>query len=351
MKFLLASLLILACTTSALAGDLGNQSTFQKPFKSPKSHSHILQNPAFDREGGETIEDAVPILELPFADTGATCDNINDYDVQCPFYGSPSPDVVYSITPAVDQGISIDLCYSLFDTKVYVFDQDLQLMACNDDFYTGPPCGQFVSFIPEVLLNGGETYYIIIDGYGGDCGEYTLEVNELLICGVECPPEGVPEGEPDLQDGYVDTFNGGCNSDPAVFQSLPVRPDGCGDLCGISGWYLDGAISSRDTDWFEAIGTGEVMAITLEADLAIQLYVIRPDCDNLVSLAEGQAPSLEPVEVLLPTEAGQLYWIWVGPQEYTGWGNEFDYVLTVCGLEGTVSSDRISWDAVKTLYR
>jgi hypothetical protein len=47
------------------------------------------------REGGENLDSAVPEPGLPFTDTGATCDNFNDYDEVCPFTGSTSPDVVY----------------------------------------------------------------------------------------------------------------------------------------------------------------------------------------------------------------------------------------------------------------
>ena len=193
MKTILAAMLILALGAPAGAADLGNHSDIVK------NDSHVLQNPASDREGGETIADAVPILNIPFADTGATCDNIDDYDSPCPYYGSTSPDVVYSLTPAYDLAINIDLCYSQYDTKVYVFNQAEELVACNDDYYTGPPCGSYVSFIPDVILIGGETYYIIIDGYGGDCGEYELHIFESLPCCVECPADGVHEDEPTLR--------------------------------------------------------------------------------------------------------------------------------------------------------
>lgn len=37
--------------------------------------------PAFGREGGETLETAVPIPSLPFVDSGTTCDNADDYDI------------------------------------------------------------------------------------------------------------------------------------------------------------------------------------------------------------------------------------------------------------------------------
>ena len=51
------------------------------------------------REGGETVGDAFVIPALPFVDTGNTSDNIDDYDEDCPYTGSLSPDVVYAWAP------------------------------------------------------------------------------------------------------------------------------------------------------------------------------------------------------------------------------------------------------------
>lgn len=343
MKTIL-TILLLVLGTSAEAADLGSSSSFIK------TESHVLQNPASDREGGESIADAVPILAIPFADAGATCDNIDDYEESCP-YGSWSPDVVYSYLQDHDTVVNIDLCGSLYDTKVFVYDQELNLLACNDDYYSGPPCGSYVSLIENLVIYGGETYYIVIDGYGGDCGEYQLEIYENLPCCIDCPPDGVHENEPELQDGYVDNYNGGCNSEPAVFQPLAPGQDGCVDLCGISGWYQMESSNYRDTDWFEILGTGEEISIELTAEYPIQLYVLLPDCSDIVIVAEAQGLSYNLIEIVLPSVAGQVYWVWVGPQEFTGWENEFDYLLTVCGLEGPVAVDSVSWGEIKSMYR
>ncbi len=65
--------LIFLCLTAGLvaatgvAADLGG--------RAPSAPS------ALDREGGETLETAVPIPSLPFVDSGATCDNADDYDI------------------------------------------------------------------------------------------------------------------------------------------------------------------------------------------------------------------------------------------------------------------------------
>ena len=99
--------------------------------------------------------------------------------------------------------ITIDLCGSDYDTKVYVYNSVLNLIACNDDYYTDPYCGIYVSRLDNVILSPGETYFIIVDGYGGDAGNYVFAIPIICNpCTVPCPSGGVAEGEPPLVDGY-----------------------------------------------------------------------------------------------------------------------------------------------------
>ncbi len=116
--------------------------------------------------------------------------------------------------------MNIDLCYSSFDTKVYVYDAGLNLIACNDDFYFGAPCFVYSSKLENVTLDAGTTYYIIIDGYGAASGAYVLAVTGFEPCVVPCPAIGYPEGEPPLVPDYIDNWNGGCNTPGYPFQNL-----------------------------------------------------------------------------------------------------------------------------------
>ena len=149
-----------------------------------KSDHHVMIKPAFDgREGGETILDAFLIEALPFNDTGATCDNLDDYEVPCPYGGGIAPDVVYQWHSTFSGTIYIDLCGSLYDTKVFVFDSQFNEIACNDDYYIYPsPCGEYVSYIGDCPVSSGEVYYIVVDGYVNDCGSYSLEIDEVSSC-------------------------------------------------------------------------------------------------------------------------------------------------------------------------
>ena len=134
------------------------------------------------RQGGDTIADATVIASLPFADNGTTVGYNDDYDALCPTEGQLAPDVVYSFTPEQVRLVVIDLCGSAYNTRVWVFDPDLEIIACNDDYYAdGDPCGPFVSRLDALTLDVGRTYYIVIDGFDGAEGEYTLEIGETPV--------------------------------------------------------------------------------------------------------------------------------------------------------------------------
>ena len=304
------------------------------------------------REGGENIGTAVPIGSLPFMDTGATCDNIDDYDEVCPYTGSTSPDVVYSFVVTEDNVLDVDLCGSLYDTKLYVYEDAAgNLIGCNDDFYFDDICGVYVSRIDFLPVSAGTTIYIVVDGYGGDCGTYTLNVLGAEICDLICPAGGVDEGEPDLVDYYVDAHNGGCNSTPYVFQVLEANDEpNCVTMCGESGWYFAGG-SFRDTDWFEVTAISTQIDITIDAEYAVNFFVLNTDCQNIQLLYQAVGGPCIPAALSFPTGPGDVYWLWVGPTVFSGPVYEFEYQLNVCGIYGSVPTESSTWGGVKDLYR
>ena len=123
------------------------------------------------------IDTALPIDMLPFT-SQEVLGFEDDYDVACG-YESNSPDVVYSFTATADTSISISTCLSMYDTKVFVFESSADMVAgCDDDSWgsSGDPCGAWTSYIDSVGLTAGNTYYVVVDGYGGDAGNYQLDV-------------------------------------------------------------------------------------------------------------------------------------------------------------------------------
>jgi hypothetical protein len=336
-----------------------------RPADSPAKIAAPVDHPLSrdGREGGETVEDAVFISTLPYTDTGATCDNEDDYDYPCPYYNPGAPDVVYGYVPAVDEYLTIDLCGSEYDTRLWLVDADLVLVGCNDDYYpAGDPCGDYVSKIEDLLIYAGATYYIIIDGYSGDCGAYTMEVTAepWVPCVLECPAGAVLEGEPPIVDGYVDDFNAGCgdHEPPMSFSELWGTGGSSLVYCAVSGWYDDGY---RDTDWMTAVidadGNGS-LEVAAEAEQGLYVFELGPqDCEYVAVVDLIQVDPCEDIPVLtIQGTPGDLVWLWAGPDDFfppAGFvGHEFDYILTISGIEDAViATEAASWSGVKALYR
>jgi len=270
------------------------------------------------REGGETYLDAHVIGDLPYTDTGATCDNINDITPDCAY--SIAPDVVYVYVPATDGMVSISLCGSSFDTILEVQEGAGVSIACNDDF-----CGlqSEIQFLP---VTAGTTYYIIVDGYDTACGSYAITVMGPT-CSLHCPSGWPLEGEPPCGEGYVDVYNSGCNGSGWGM----IQPGPC-VLCGRSGTYLYDGWNYRDTDWFDVIGSGETLTVSCVAEFPLQLLLIYgTDCLNpqydIVTAGRCEEASLSRV-----IGEGEHAWIWVGPSAFSGVGCESVYLLQVTGL-------------------
>lgn len=362
MRTLIVIVLVLGLTGTAVAQNLG--SSRAEPTKNTPIVNY--EPPAVPRQGGDTVEDAFPIDGLPFTDTGTTEGYNNDYDENCPYSNfSASPDVVYSFRPSHFMSIDVDLCGSSYDTKIYIYDSDLNHIICNDDFYYDDICGQWVSRIEYAELMGEETYYIIIDGHDGGADDYILNVTENLPCLTPCPPDAVDEGEPPLHDGYQDAHNGGCNSPEygIPFQTIDWTNDedgfppydGTAWMCGRSGWFLNSdGFDYRDTDWFRVYAheTG-LMEFTVESEYPCFLFLIRPpDCDLAEVHLQAIADCEEPGTLVFPVTAGEEIWLWVGPTTFSGPVTEFTYFMTVSNnVFDIVSNEGMSWGRVKSLYR
>ena len=360
MRTVTTFILLLVLTSSTFAAELSNNRVH------PKNNTHTGMNPGTPdgREGGEDMDTAFTITALPFNDIGNTSDNIDDFDVECNYTGSTSPDVFYSYTPnsGYAEMVSVDLCGSGYDTKTYILDADYNVIACNDDYYDeGDDCGDWVSYIEYVPLYGGVEYFIVVDGYGGDSGDYTLNVNYYIPyepCDLTC--EGIPEGEPALGPDYEDVFNSGCsNAAPGnSFQDLAGNSIGELVFCGTSGWYEYTGSTVRDTDWFTAIiGESGTLEWTLDAEEETYGFLLGPqDCSEVGPIETMSAGPCSPATMTIQGSPGEIVWLWVGPTEFEapeGFGGfEYNYIGTFTGLNsGTVSTDQVSFDAIKSLYR
>lgn len=314
----------------------------------PHGTPHPLGDPP-----GDTIATAIPVPVIPFSDVGNTCDYENDYDADCPFTGSLSPDVVYAYQAPSPQFLFVSLCASAYDTKVYVYENGPgNLIACNDD-----ACGAdgFRSELTGIELTPGNTYYVVVDGYGGLCGEYTLDLAEFTPELVPCPAGAFIEGEADCADGYQDHRNGGCNSVPPVFDPLPPSPDGVPfSVCGTSGTFLVDGIPTRDTDWYElTIYEPEPTTFECGAEFPVQLLVIdgNAGCPGTV-VASATAGSFPDVAILEWDALPGTYWYWIGPSVYSSVPCGAKYYTTITGYGMSILAARPStWGSIKNGYR
>jgi len=138
-------------------------------------------NTNMSRVQGDSISNPFVVDALPFYASGSTVGFTDDYDEVCPYTGSTSPDVVYELTLAEDSdGLIISLCESYYDTKLYVYvDGDTSnLLGCNDDYCTASHGQAWTSYLEIEDVPAG-TYHIVIDGYGGEEGDYELYIEEM----------------------------------------------------------------------------------------------------------------------------------------------------------------------------
>jgi len=337
--------LVVLLAAAMVAGATSNRMTVAEKNLVPKG------TPTYEgRDVGDNIAAPIIVGSLPFTETGNTCAYLDDYDVTCPYPGSTSPDVVYSYSPVSDVTVDVSLCGSTYDTKVYIFENaEGNVVCCNDD-----ACGPngYQSEMRNVFLYAGNQYYFVVDGYGGDCGDYEIQITAAPPCDVVAPVGAILEGEPTCGPGYVDDYNAGCNAEPAAF--YPLNPSGDTIvLFGTSGTYDE---MTRDTDWYEIyVQAPNTVTLSAVAEFPVRIFFINGNtalgCDDpefVISTAEAG-----PCETATLTETvgPGYYWLWVGPSVYACQPCGLEYIIEVDGYVGPSPVDDVSWSTVKAIYR
>ncbi|SYZ72736.1 exported hypothetical protein [Candidatus Zixiibacteriota bacterium] len=138
----------------------------------PKAQKAPMQG----MQGGDNIASATVIPSLPYSATGTTVGYTDNYDVRCNTT-STSPDVVYSYTPTENQRINIVTCASIYMTKIWVYVNDSLTVLTNSCNQYSDSCSPDIrGAVYDLPFSTGNTYYIVVDGYGGASGDYTLDV-------------------------------------------------------------------------------------------------------------------------------------------------------------------------------
>lgn len=128
----------------------------------------------------DTVANPKVISSLPYNDSGSTATCTDNYNENCGFTATGGRDMVYSYVAPFNETIAIDMCASGFDTKVYIYENAVTPgapLACNDDGCPGSAPASYRSNIPAASLTGGNTYYIVVDGYNtAASGTYALAI-------------------------------------------------------------------------------------------------------------------------------------------------------------------------------
>ncbi len=179
--------------------------------------------------------------------------------------------------------------------------------ACCRGAATGTPT--CTAQTQTTCVNTGGVYY----GDGVLCSAVTC-------ADVDCPPGALLEGEPDCGPGYVDAFNGGCNS---AGQDAPLI--NCGDvICGETGMYNNN--TARDTDWW-TLPISEPTQVTwsVTGETIMTVILIRPgdpgnECAGLtiVDAATALAGETAQVSACLDVPPSGFYWVFASCSDAAG---------------------------------
>jgi hypothetical protein len=339
---------------SANAAPLETSSDHFQKFSTHDPRPH----PPVGDAGGESFADAVDMMALPFSDA----DNLWNYADDIDFGYGTSPDCVYQFTPDFDGCVTVDLCGSNYDSMLWIVAADqTTIVAWNDD---GAACDATQSQISWMNIYNGELLYYVVDGYGGQAGDFVLDVF-VRDCPPppECPPGAILEGE-GCSDPYDDNYNNGCNG------SLIWQEIACSDaqivVCGTTfNHYTGGGGGARDTDWYRLI-PHEIMTITATSyyESSGSLYYIVDTCGDCGTGCVGIPAGVH----IGSRELGTLIFdidpaipfngIFQSKNYYDGtWyyctdPESWPYVLTVDGFYCPATpNDTETWGGVKNLFK
>ncbi len=94
-------------------------------------------------------------------------------------------------------------------------------------------------------------------------------------CTIPCQSGDRIEDEPNCFDGYVDEFNGGCNSTPNVFGAIS---DGQ-IVCGRYGTYRTSGQNFGDSDWYEfTLSESAMVTWTVLGEARTEVSILRASC-------------------------------------------------------------------------
>ncbi len=271
-------------------------------------------------------EDAIPVV---FGSVEGTLDGESRTSLaSCSFppNDAAGPEAVYVFTPAADG----EFCVDTDTVGLFAVDTILTVRVdpCNDPG-SEVGCNDDADFIlgsdSEVTVAGtaGTPYYIVVDSYEGDSGDFTLNVAPGN-CDDPQPFEICDNDQDDDGDGDVDCDDADCALDPICLAPVEI----CDNNVDDDG---DDAIDCADPDCVgddncPAVGACETPLIIDGPGVYIGDTTGQPSnqtetAEDCVTVAPGQALSPESVLMWMPEEAGDYCLLTTG--------SAFDTVLYV----------------------
>lgn len=254
--------------------------------------------------------------------TGSTDNATIDTDVAGAMCGTTitSPGVWYAFTDSsgLAGNITATLCNGTdFDSKISVFSGDCNALVCidgNDD-----DCG--LQSTVEFGSDGMSTYYILVHGFGGSTGDFTLDIscvptppsNDLIANSIDVDELGCPFTDSDVAFPAATTEAGnptGCNIDGANGVWYNITPEG------------DGTISVSLSN---PAGASFVNFFTADDENATE--------DDLTLVAQFDNQCLPSTSTTINVVAGQAYYVFVANT-----GGVSDVVFD-CNLLGTTANE------------
>lgn len=224
---------------------------------------------------GDSAEVALPITSIPFTDNGstATCFT-NNHDA-----GGSAADVWYLlVSDLCAESIDVSVCGSDFDTKLYLYDADMNLINSNDE-----SCGSQSELLAQTIT-GGDSIYIVVDGYSSNEGNYILNVDQNYPAGLN------PGGDTTItickEDGAIDVLaNIGGTPDAG---GLWTDADATGELTGTS--FDPTAVAPGTYDFVYTVYSG-ACATGASATLTVNVQKCASGIDELGAAAINCYPN------------------------------------------------------------
>jgi hypothetical protein len=139
---------------------------------------------------GETcsIPIMIPADRLPFTAQGTTFGAVNDLNPGTPCLRSQQsgsgPDIVFQFTPAVTQSYVITASpIGNYDVTPYVITNCNTFASCTGGDFAGAGSDEVI----RRPLNAGTTYFIVVDGFQGDSGDFILKVEPAILFAPAAP--------------------------------------------------------------------------------------------------------------------------------------------------------------------